>query len=79
MCVGSEPEYASSTAHLVKQALCTIDLSRCRSIDTSGIIILLTLREVLIRFGKTCTVEGMTGDVEQVMKRTKVRGLFMKQ
>ncbi len=75
--VRSSSADAASLVSMVYQESCTIDLSGCTSVDTSGIIFLLKLRGALVRRGKRFTFTGITGDVKQMIKVTQVESLLM--
>jgi N-acetylglucosaminyldiphosphoundecaprenol N-acetyl-beta-D-mannosaminyltransferase len=75
--VRSSSADAASLVSRVYQESCTIDLSRCTSVDTSGIIFLLKVRSALVRRGKRFTFTGITGDVKQMVKVAQVESLLM--
>ncbi len=69
---------AASLASQVHHPSCTVDLSGCTSVDTSGICFLLQLHDALVRGGARVTVAGPTGEARQMMRVARVDTLLMK-
>ncbi len=66
----------SEIVRAVNKPRCTMDLSGIRRIDSSGIIFILKLHRELLASRFTCSITGLSEDVAQMLRITKVGNLL---